>query len=135
MLKISGEIDLARKTWTVPASHMKARQEHRIPLSDRAVDIIEQMQEAKHSDYIFPRGRDDEPLSHDAMLALVKATMGRGDLTVHGFRSPFRDWTAEQSDFPRELAWAALAHMLSDKSEAAYQRGDFFEKPRVPVRS
>ena len=124
------EIDLARKTWTVPASRMKAHREHRVPLSDQAAKIIEQMQKAKHSDYVFPGGREDQPLSNAAMLALLKRRMGRADLTVHGFRSTFRDWTAEQSNFPREVAEAALAHVLSDKTEAAYQRGDLFEKRR-----
>lgn len=124
------EIDLARKTWTIPAARMKAHREHRVPLSDRAVKIMEQMSKGKHSDYVFPGGRDDEPLSNAAMLALLKRRMGRADLTVHGFRSTFRDWTAEQSTFPREVAEAALAHVLSDKTEAAYQRGDLFEKRR-----
>ena len=124
------EIDLTRKTWTIPAARMKAQREHRAPLPDRALKIIEQMQEARHSDYVFPGAREDEPLSNAAMLALLKRRMGRNDLTVHGFRSTFRDWTAEQSNFPREVAEAALAHVLSDKTEAAYQRGDLFEKRR-----
>ena len=124
------EIDLNRTTWTIPAARMKAQREHRVPLSDRAIQIVEQMQEAKHSDYVFPGGRENQPLSNAAMLALLKRRMGRQDLTVHGFRSTFRDWTAEQSNFPREVAEAALAHVLSDKTEAAYQRGDMFEKRR-----
>jgi len=114
-----------------PRSHMKARREPRIPLSDRAVDIIEQIQEPKHSDYIFPRRRNDKPRSHDDMVALVKARMERADLTVHGFRSTFRESTAEQSNVPGERAEAALAHVLRDKNEAAYQWGDLFEKRRV----
>jgi integrase len=124
------EFDLARETWTIPAGRMKAQREHRVPLPDQAVKIIEEMRKAKQSDYVFPGAHDDEPLSNAAMLALLKRRMGRADLTVHGFRSTFRDWTAEQSNFPREVAEAALAHVLSDKTEAAYQRGDLFEKRR-----
>lgn len=124
------EFDLPRKLWTIPAERMKAQREHRIPLPDQAVKIIEKMAEGRHGDYVFPGGREKEPLSNAAMLALLKRRMGREDLTVHGFRSTFRDWTAEQSTFPREVAEAALAHVLSDKTEAAYQRGDLFEKRR-----
>lgn len=124
------EFDLERKTWTIPAERMKAHREHRVPLSDRAIAIIEEMAKGRHSEYVFPGARENEPLSNAAMLALLKRRMGRADLTVHGFRSTFRDWTAEQSNFPREVAEAALAHVLSDKTEAAYQRGDLFEKRR-----
>lgn len=124
------EFDLPAKVWTVPASRMKAQREHRVPLSDRAVQIIEDMQKARRGDYLFPGAREGEPLSNAAMLALLQRRMERADLTVHGFRSTFRTWTAERTNFPRELAEAALAHVLSDKTEAAYQRGDLFEKRR-----
>lgn len=109
---------------------MKAHREHRIPLSDRAVENVEEMQRARHSDYVFPGGRKNEPLSNAAMLAVLQRRMDRGDPTVQGFRSTFRTWVAERTNFPRELAEAALAHVLSDKTETAYQRGDLFEKLR-----
>jgi len=124
------EIDMERRTWTIPAARMKGHREHRVPLSDRALEILEQMREAKQSDYVFPGGKEKEPLSNAAMLALVQRRMGHADLTIHGFRSTFRDWTAEQSNFPREVAEAALAHAVANKAEAAYQRGDLFEKRR-----
>jgi integrase len=129
------EFDLQAKVWTVPASRMKAQREHRVPLSDRAVQIIEEMQKAKRGDYVFPGGREGKPLSNAAMLALLQRRMERADLTVHGFRSTFRTWAAERTNFPRELAEAALAHVLSDKTEAAYQRGDLFEKRRKLMQS
>jgi integrase len=129
------EFDLQAKVWTVPASRMKAQREHRVPLSDRAVQIIEDMQKAKRGDYVFPGARAGAPLSNAAMLALLQRRMERADLTVHGFRSTFRTWAAERTNFPRELAEAALAHVLSDKTEAAYQRGDQFEKRRKMMQA
>jgi integrase len=122
----SEEFDLEKAMWTIPASRMKANREHRVPLAPRAVEIVRNQ---PPGDYVFPGQRRGRPLSNMAMLQLLKR-MGRGDLTVHGFRSTFRDWCAEQTNFPRELAEAALAHVLTDKTEAAYQRGDLFEKRR-----
>jgi integrase len=87
------------------------------------------MRAAAQGDFVFPGGKRDKPLSNMAMLKLLKR-MGRNDLTVHGFRSAFRDWAAERTNYPRELAEAALAHVLSDKTEAAYRRGDLFDKRR-----
>jgi integrase len=124
-----GEIDLGEKIWVVPAERMKAGREHRIPLSAAAVAILEQMREVREGDFVFPGGKRGKPLSNMAMLAVLKR-MDRGDLTNHGFRSSFRDWAAERTNFPREVAEMALAHTVGDKVEAAYRRGDLFQKRR-----
>jgi integrase len=124
------EIDLDAKLWTIPAERMKAGKEHRVPLSDTVVAILEKMQKVRLADdFVFPGGKAGKPLSNMAMAMLLRR-LGRGDLTVHGFRSTFRDWAAECTNFPREVAEMALAHALSDKVEAAYRRGDLFEKRR-----
>jgi integrase len=125
------EFDLAEKVWTVPADRMKAGKEHRVPLSAAAVAIIEQMQATRVADqqFVFPGGKLGKPLSNMAMLKLLQR-MGRGELTAHGFRSSFRDWAAERTNFPREVAEMALAHTVGDKVEAAYRRGDLFAKRR-----
>lgn len=121
------EIDLKERVWTVPADRMKAGREHRVPLTPAAVVIIEAMKKERSNEFIFPGLKKDKPLSNMALLKMLK-DMGRNDLTVHGFRSTFRDWAAECSDMPREVAEAALAHTLDNKVEAAYRRTDFFEK-------
>lgn len=125
-----GEIDFANKLWTIPAARMKANRPHRVPLSDRAIEILKSVPREAESPYIFPGARKGKPLSNMAMLELLRGMEGMEGLTVHGFRSTFRDWAAERSNFPREIAEAALAHVLSDKTEAAYQRGDMLEKRR-----
>jgi integrase len=123
------ELDLAERLWTIPAERMKAGKEHRVPLSDKALTIVEQMAEMRHGDFVFLGGRTGRPISNMAMTMTLRR-MGRGDLTVHGFRSSFRDWAAERSTFPTEVAEMALAHTVSDKVEAAYRRGDLFQKRR-----
>lgn len=128
------EFDLDAGLWTVPAERMKADREHRVPLSDDAAQIIETMQKARLSEYVFPSPRvHKKPISNMAMLQTLKR-MGRDDLTVHGFRSSFRDWCAEQTKYPREVAEAALAHIVGDKVERSYQRGDMFDKRRKMMR-
>jgi len=109
---------------------MKAEREHRVPLSDEAMKIIKEMEpfERQTDDLIFPGLAHTKPISEAALLRILKQT--HPTLTVHGFRSSFRDWCAEQTSYPREVAEAALAHTLKDKTEAAYQRGDMFEKRR-----
>ena len=124
-----GEIDLQAAVWTVPPSRMKASKEHRVPLSSRAMEIINELRKTRQGEYVFPGGRRGKPLSNMAMLATLKR-MERTDLTAHGFRSTFRDWAAEQTNYPREVAEMALAHTVGDKVEAAYRRGDLFEKRR-----
>jgi integrase len=122
------EIDLERKVWTVPAARIKAGREHRVPLSPRAVAIIETMRLIRVSDYVFPGYRPGRPLG-DMALHLVRERMDI-PYTVHGFRSSFRDWCGEATTFPREIAEAALAHVVGDETERAYRRGDALEKRR-----
>jgi integrase len=119
------EFDLEAKLWTVPAARMKAGREHRVPLSDRAEEILEAL--PRDGKFVFAGGRADRPLSNMAMLELVRGMRGKGS-TVHGFRSTFRDWAAEQTAYPHELCEIALAHAVSDKTEAAYRRGDMMDK-------
>jgi integrase len=127
------EIDLAEGVWTVPADRMKAGREHRVPLTDAALDVLRaaaRLRTNKAADaYVFSGQRPCKPLSGMAMAMLLRR-MGRGDLTAHGFRSTFRDWAAETTAFDRETAEAALAHTLKDKVEAAYRRGDLLDKRR-----
>src|SRR5262249_25423675 len=113
----------------IPAGRIKGGKEHRVPLSAPALTIVKQLAKTKLGDFVFPGGKANKPLSNMALLALLKR-MGRSDLTVHGFRSTFRDWAAEQTNYPREVAEMALAHALEDKVEAAYRRGDLFQKRR-----
>jgi integrase len=124
------EIDLGARHWTISAERMKADREHRVPLSDRALEILRDMEKCREGALIFPGGRVGRPLSHMAMLRVLEA-MGRDDVTAHGFRSTFRDWAAERTNFPREVCEAALAHTIENKVEAAYRRGDLFEKRRL----
>lgn len=122
------EFDLGKKLWIVPPERMKAGREHRVPLSESALSVLEAMKTADLSDeFVFPGTRPKKPLSNMAFLQLLKR-MKRDGLTVHGFRSTFRDWAAERTNFPREVAEMALAHTVSDKVEAAYRRGDLLEK-------
>jgi integrase len=123
------EVDLEEKIWTVPGERMKAGREHRVPLSAAALAILKRMKETRESDFVFPGGKKGMPLSNMAMLAVLKR-MGRDDLTAHGFRSTFRDWAAECTDFRSEVVEMALAHTIENKVEAAYRRGDLFQKRR-----
>lgn len=123
------EIDLANGVWTVPAERMKASREHRVPLSPAALAVLEAMQTVKLSDFVFPGLKPGRPLSEMALLMLLRR-IGRGDVTAHGFRSTFRDWAAECTPWPREVAEMALAHAIPDAVEAAYRRGDLFDKRR-----
>lgn len=124
------EFDLKAKVWTIPAERMKASRPHRVPLSDRVLEILEMTPREANNPYVFPGAKRGKPLSNMAMLELLQGMEGTEGLTVHGFRSTFRDWAAERSSFPREIAEAALAHVVRDKTEAAYQRGDLLEKRR-----
>jgi integrase len=123
------EINLAEQLWTIPGNRMKSGREHRVPLAEPAVAILRQMAAIRMGDYVFPGQRAGQPLSQMALLMTLRR-MGRGDLTVHGFRSAFSDWCAEQTNFPSEVREMALAHVVGDKVEAAYRRGDLFEKRR-----
>jgi integrase len=116
--------------WTIPAGRMKGNKEHRIPLSASAFAIVEKMRKDHGGEFLFPGGKRDKPLSNMAMLKLLER-MGRSDLTAHGFRSTFRDWAAERTNYPSEVVEMALAHAINNKVEAAYRRGDLFEKRRL----
>ena len=110
----------------------EAHREHRVPLTAPALALLQRMEPgrpAQGGGFVFPGGRRGQPLSNISLAAVLKR-MGRSDLTVHGFRSTFRDWAAEATHYPREVAEAALAHVLKDKTEAAYRRGDLFDKRR-----
>lgn len=123
--------EIKEKVWTVPAGRMKGGKEHRVPLAAPALAIVERTtsETADAGKLLFPGLKRGRPLSNMAMLKLL-ARCGRSDLTVHGFRSTFRDWAAERTNFPREVIEMALAHTIDSKVEAAYRRGDLFEKRR-----
>lgn len=143
------EIDLQKKVWTIPGHKMKAGREHRIPLSEAAIGILTEQEakldakERKKNPYLFTGLKYAKPLSNMAMLVLLRRMNAvdetprwidgrtKEPIVVHGFRSSFREWAAEQTNFPREVAEAALAHAVGDKVEAAYRRGDLFEKRRL----
>ena len=129
-----GEINWTDKLWTIPGMRMKGGKEHRVPLCDRALTILREMKPADDIPnaaelFVFSGGKPGRPLSNMAFLMLLRR-MSRGDLTVHGFRSSFRDWAAERTNFPSEVAEMALAHVVGNKVEAAYRRGDLFDKRR-----
>jgi integrase len=122
------EIDLQAKVWTVPAECMKAGKEHRVPLSDRAVAVLEEMKQARLSEFVFPGLKRGLPLSDMSLMAVLRRM--EVDATVHGFRSAFRDWAGDNTAFPRDVVEAALAHAIENKTEAAYRRSDALEKRR-----
>lgn len=115
-------------TWTVPGERMKGGRMHRVPLSARALAILEAVKPLSVDGLVFPGLAKGKPISEAAVRKLLNATLP--DVTTHGFRSTFRDWCAEMTAYPREVAEAALAHVLRNKVEAAYRRGDIFEKRR-----
>jgi integrase len=124
------EIDLDANIWTVPAERMKAGKEHRVPLSDRVAAILGELYKARLSGlgFVFPGLRRDQPLSNMAMMAALRRA--DADVTVHGFRSSFRDWAGDRTPFARDVVEAALAHAIENKTEAAYRRSDALDKRR-----
>ena len=126
-----GELDRDAKVWTIPASRMKAAKEHRVPLTDAALSLLGQRNEGAPDDALVfgSEARPGKPISDMSMTAVLRR-MERNDITVHGFRSTFRDWAGETTSFPREVIEAALAHGIKDKAEAAYARSDLFDKRR-----
>lgn len=122
------EIDLDAKVWTVPASRMKAGREHRVPLSNPAIGILEKLGEVRLGEFVFPGLKRGKPLSNMA-LAMALRRM-QVDVTPHGFRSSFRDWAGDQTSFQREVVEAALSHTIGDKAEQAYRRSDALQKRR-----
>jgi integrase len=121
------EIDVDAAVWTIPGERIKGKKEHRVPLSAAALAVLE-AQRGHDETFVFPGAAAGSHLSNMAMLELLKGMQKA--FTVHGFRSSFRDWAAETTNFPREVCEMALAHTLRDKTEAAYRRGDLFEKRR-----
>jgi len=122
------EIDADRHLWIVPAGRMKAGREHRVPLSSRAMAIIAEMAELGTAGFVFPGPKPNTALSSMAMAMLLRRM--KVEVTVHGFRSTFRDWASEATGFPHEVCEMALAHTVGNKAEAAYRRGDLFDKRR-----
>jgi integrase len=123
------EIDREARVWTVPAARMKTRHPHRVPLSTRAIEILDHMMEFRQGDFIFPGKHGDTPLSATALEQLMRR-MNAKPYTVHGFRSSFSDWAGDSTDFPRELIEAALSHLVGNSVERAYRRGDALERRR-----
>lgn len=123
------EIDMKGAVWTIPAVRMKAKKEHRVALNEEAMAILMTVPEGRREGLIFPNTKGE--MLSDMTLTAALRRMGRSDITAHGFRSTFRDWAAERTDFPREVAEMALAHTIQNKVEAAYRRGDLFEKRRL----
>jgi len=124
------EIDLDKKVWTLPAHRMKAGREHRVPLSQRATHILARLSDQRSTDFVFPGQSRDNPISHMAMDKVLRR-MKIENATVHGFRSSFRDWAGNETDYPRDLIETALAHVIGDKAEQAYRRSDALEKRRT----
>jgi integrase len=122
------EIDMTERLWTVPAERMKAGREHRVPLSSRAVAILKEVNAFRVNDFVFPGIKRGRPLSDVALLMLLRG-MHPG-ITTHGFRSTFKDWAAEQTSTPNFVSEAALAHVVANKVEGAYRRGELLEKRR-----
>jgi integrase len=121
------EIDTEKKVWTIPAARMKADADHRVPLSDRMLEILGKLD--RGSMFVFSGRNPKKKLPHEAMLKVLKAI--RASVTVHGFRSSFKDWASEQTVYANEVSEMALAHKIPSKVEGAYRRGDLFEKRRA----
>ena len=128
-LRVELEIDLENGLWTIPAERMKAAEEHVVPLSGAALEILTPLSESRLSEYVFPGQKPGKPLSGMAMEMLLRRLKVE-DATVHGFRSSFRDWCGDETTFPREVAEAALAHKVGSEVERAYRRGKAIEKRR-----
>jgi integrase len=125
------EIEEDARTWTIPGVRIKAGREHRVPLSGSCLGILRRARELSgNSQFVFPGRAGKAPLSNMAFLMLLRR-LKREDITAHGFRSSFRDWAAEKTRFPRSVCEAALAHIVSDKTEAAYFRSDLFDQRRA----
>jgi integrase len=121
------EIDMEERLWIIPPERMKAQREHRVPLSDTAFELLRNLPRLQGSNLVFPSTKPSTAMS-DMTLTAVLRRMSRTDITVHGFRSTFRDWAAETTIYPRDLAEMALAHTIGNKVEAAYRRGDMLQK-------
>jgi integrase len=119
------EIDIDAKVWLVPASRMKAGREHKVPLADAAIAVLEAMRAIRQSPYVFPGANAGQPVRGGTVWWLANQLAG---VSVHGLRSSFRDWASERTNFQREVCEMALAHAIPDAVERAYRRGDLFQK-------
>ncbi|CAM9289462.1 unnamed protein product [Ectocarpus sp. 12 AP-2014] len=133
------ELDLNNATWAIPADRMKANREHRVPLSHQAVELLSNLPRVKDNTYIFAGMKQGRPLSNMSLLQFMRGlgygpSGKQGNYVPHGFRSSFRDWTGEVTSYPRDVAEMALAHTIENKVEAAYRRGDLFEKRRTMMQ-
>jgi integrase len=124
------EIDLDAKIWSVPANRMKSGAPHRVPLSDRAIEILRICASARTNEFVFQGRLRDRPLGPKALHVILEGLGATATITVHGFRSAFRDWAGNETSFPRELAEQALAHSIGDSTEQAYRRSDAIERRR-----
>jgi integrase len=123
------EIDLVRAVWVIPAARTKGAREHRVPLAERTLVLLREMEALRSSDHVFPGRRPAQPLSVVTLEQVLRRLSIEG-ATVHGFRSTFRDWCGNRTNFPRELAEHALAHLIGDRAEQAYRRDDALERRR-----
>jgi integrase len=123
------EFDMDERLWVISAERMKAKKEHRVPLTDEVLEVLHNMR-GLDDEFVFPGQKRGKGLSNMAMAQLLKR-IGRADITVHGFRSSFRDWAAEKSSMPREIAELSLAHDVGNAVERAYRRSDLIEKRRI----
>jgi integrase len=127
------EFDVEKRVWTIPAARMKAGREHRVPLCERGIAILDYLRPASSSEFVFEGKKRGQGISTATMDKLLKRM--EIDVTVHGFRSAFRDWVGNETHFPREIAEAALAHVVGNKVEAAYRRSDALEKRRALMQA
>lgn len=123
------EIDASTKVWTIPASRTKMAREHRVSLSEPAIDVLKRAAELRQNEFVFPGAQSGRPMSDMALSMLLRGM--RPGVTVHGFRSTFRDWCAETTTHADSVAEMALGHAVGDKVEAAYRRGDMLERRRA----
>ncbi len=128
------EFDMVAGVWTVPAARMKPGHQHRVPLSGRAIEILAALEAARMSDYVFPGHKKGRPLSNMSMNMLLRR-MGQTEVTVHGFRSSFRDWVGDATNFSSDLAEAALSHVAGDQTDRAYRRGDALERRQALMQA
>lgn len=133
------EVDIAKATWQIPAERMKTNREHRVPLSEQAMNLLLSLPRVKGNNHIFPGMKAGRPLSNMSLLQFMRGlgygpSGEKGNYVPHGFRSSFRDWTGEVTSYPRDVAEMALAHAIENKVEAAYRRGDLFEKRRAMMQ-
>jgi integrase len=124
------QFDFKRKVWTIPKETMKAGKPHRVPLCDKLVEILKGIPQLDNNPHVFFGQKEGQPISDMTVLTFLQKRLERSDLTVHGFRSTFRDWAAEKTEYANEVVEMALAHTVRNQAEAAYRRGDMLERRR-----